>query len=427
MKTYFLIIGLALSLASCIGQGPRLQNQVNLEKVVAENNLGENHHWGLMLFDPQTGETVYSKNANMYFVPASNVKILTLFASLQVYGDSLPAMKYIQKGDSTVLWGLGGPGLFHPYLPDINPFGKLKSGSNLFFSGVNFREQKLGSGWSWDDYNDDYQVERSSLPVFGNILKATKDKDNISYTPNLSFFKSKTESEITEIKRDLNKNDFGLPVNFKKNQDVPFVTSDSLTLAILNKTLGTEIKRSSLVSEKNAEIIYGYKADTVYRRMMQISDNMLAEQLLLGTSGTFSDTLSTTHAIAYFQKNYLANTPQKIKWVDGSGLSRYNLITPETLVYILNQLWQKTDHDYLLSLLASSEAEGTLKNLYGNQKATIFAKSGSMSGVYNQSGYMYTATGRLLIFSVMNNNFTASVSQERKATSKLISELSSSL
>ena len=70
--------------------------------------------------------------------------------------------------------------------------------------------------------------------------------------------------------------------------------------------------------------------------MMQESDNFLAEQLLLLASSTLSDTLNTKTAIEYMLNNHLKDLKQQPRWVDGSGLSRYNLFSPEAIVYVLN-------------------------------------------------------------------------------------------
>ena len=72
--------------------------------------------------------------------------------------------------------------------------------------------------------------------------------------------------------------------------------------------------------------------------MMQKSDNFLAEQLLIMASSTFSEELDPNETIQYVLNTYLPDLKHKPKWVDGSGLSRYNLFTPRSMVKLLQKI-----------------------------------------------------------------------------------------
>jgi D-alanyl-D-alanine carboxypeptidase/D-alanyl-D-alanine-endopeptidase (penicillin-binding protein 4) len=74
----------------------------------------------------------------------------------------------------------------------------------------------------------------------------------------------------------------------------------------------------------------------------------------------------------------------------------------------------------IFSLMSIGGQVGTLKSEYKSEKPYIFAKTGTLGGVYNQSGYLLTKSGRLLIFSFMNNNFVASSSNIRLKTSMIL-------
>ena len=103
-------------------------------------------------------------------------------------------------------------------------------------------------------------------------------------------------------------------------------------------------------------------------------------------------------------------SPTPPRWVDGSGLSRYNLITPRYLANVLRQLYNRMPSEKLFTYFPAGGVDGTLKGWYRNPNGTpyVFAKSGSMSGVQCLSGYILTKSGKILIFSFMNNNFVGS-------------------
>jgi D-alanyl-D-alanine carboxypeptidase/D-alanyl-D-alanine-endopeptidase (penicillin-binding protein 4) len=123
--------------------------------------------------------------------------------------------------------------------------------------------------------------------------------------------------------------------------------------------------------------------------------------------------MSDAHIIDTLLKTDLSDLPQKPHWVDGSGLSRYNLFTPNDFVTLLN----KMRHEFgmtRLQLILPTGGRGTLSGLYKQDSNYIFAKTGTLSGVVALSGYLYTKKNRLLIFSVLVNNHTGSAAAIRR-------------
>ena len=155
--------------------------------------------------------------------------------------------------------------------------------------------------------------------------------------------------------------------------------------------------------------------DSLYRRMMHQSDNFLAEQILIMASATLSDSLSAERMIDRTIAGPLRTLTHKPRWVDGSGLSRYNLFTPSSFVYVLNELYKEIDKSRLFDLFPGGGESGTLQNWYaGGMTPYIFAKSGSLGNNYNLSGYLVARSGKVLIFSFMNNHFLTSTNTIRK-------------
>jgi D-alanyl-D-alanine carboxypeptidase/D-alanyl-D-alanine-endopeptidase (penicillin-binding protein 4) len=427
MKSLFTFAILAVLSISCVTQKSKISKKTDIQHWLDSTQIETNSFVGIKIFDPKTEEVLFAKNEKRYFVPASNTKILSLYASLKSLGDSIPALKYLFQSDSLFVVGMGDPTFLHPDLPTSKTLDFLKNSpaKTIVFSDTNFKNEPLGSGWAWDDYNDYYQVELSSLPIYGNIVRFKKTSNQLTIHPKIfSEALVSSENQFSEIKRKIDENVFYTNSKVQQKgdfeQDIPFKTSSSLLKKMLADTLKKEIVLKSFLPNANFKTLYSLAVDTVYRRMMQVSDNMLAEQLLLLAGSKFSDTISTSLSIKNMQANLLADMPQKFKWVDGSGLSRYNLVTPESLVFLLDRMLKEYPKERIFSLMSIGGQVGTLKSEYKSEKPYIFAKTGTLGGVYNQSGYLLTKSGRLLIFSFMNNNFVASSSNIRLKTSMIL-------
>ena len=389
------------------------------------------NHTGFSLYDISEKKTLLEYNANRYFIPASNTKLFTFYASLKILGDSIPAFHYQISGDSLIFWGTGDPSFLNPDLPKSKAFEFLKNRpEKLYFSNDNFTGSFFGNGWSWDDYNDYYAAEISSFPIHGNIVRFTGNKENtLKVTPN--FFSEKTynwsKSATFSVQRDLGANLFSYPagkeINPKYVQDVPFKTGAEVITGLLTDTLKKEVILINKPLTETAKIFYSLPADTLYKRMLHVSDNMIAEQLMLLNSNALSNNLNTEIGIDSVEKKYLFDLLDSPKWVDGSGLSRQNLFTPRSIVALLHKIYEIVPEERLFKLLPAAGKSGTLKNLLKTDKPFIFAKSGSLNNNYCLSGFLITEKGKTLIFSMMNNNFVNSISDIRKEVIKILQEI----
>jgi D-alanyl-D-alanine carboxypeptidase/D-alanyl-D-alanine-endopeptidase (penicillin-binding protein 4) len=111
-----------------------------------------------------------------------------------------------------------------------------------------------------------------------------------------------------------------------------------------------------------------------------------------------------------------------VRWVDGSGLSRYDLFTPKDLVWILQKLQLQFGIERLKVILSGAN-EGTLEGLYKGYEGRIYAKTGTLSNNLALSGYLYTRKNRQLIFSVMVNNHQAVNSVIRRGIEKFLTTI----
>jgi D-alanyl-D-alanine carboxypeptidase/D-alanyl-D-alanine-endopeptidase (penicillin-binding protein 4) len=134
--------------------------------------------------------------------------------------------------------------------------------------------------------------------------------------------------------------------------------------------------------------------------------------------------MNSSFVIKSIKEKYLEDLPDAVKWVDGSGLSRYNLFTPRSIIKLLEKIHVELPQEKLFSILANGGKSGTVKNMFKTaDEAFVFAKSGSLSGVYNLSGYLISKKGKTILFSLMNNNFTKPTSQVRKEVEKILLEV----
>ncbi|HJU65328.1 MAG TPA: D-alanyl-D-alanine carboxypeptidase/D-alanyl-D-alanine-endopeptidase, partial [Gemmatimonadaceae bacterium] len=96
---------------------------------------------------------------------------------------------------------------------------------------------------------------------------------------------------------------------------------------------------------------------------------------------------------------------------DGSGLSRYNYLTPETIVRVLDVMRRRPDFRVFYDALPIAGVDGTIRTRMRGTPAAgnVRAKTGTLSNARSLSGYVTTANGRMLIFSLLCNNWTVPV------------------
>ncbi|GAB3795818.1 D-alanyl-D-alanine carboxypeptidase/D-alanyl-D-alanine-endopeptidase [Spirosoma humi] len=383
------------------------------------------HFTGVALYDPAQRRTLIQHNADKPFTPASNTKLFSFYAGLLSLTDSLPVLRYAVRNDSLIFWGTGNPLLLHPDLPDTTALAFLRNRpERLFYSPGNYMGPRFGAGWAWDDYNDDYSPELAPLPIYGNVVRFM----NGIARPRRFADSTQIASTVTRgVHRAEFTNHFLRPVDGKPSrQDVPFKWSAALAAQLLTDTLHRPVGVVNLPVAPNAQLIYGSSTDSLYKRMLQVSDNQFAEQVLFMVSAEqqsaqLKPMVELRRVADSLRGSATGRSP--INWVDGSGLSRYNLFTPNALIDLLGRIYAKVPQKRLFTLLPAAGQSGTLRSLAVNGTPYIFAKSGSMTGVYNLSGYLLTKRNKLLYFSIMHNNFTQPVSEMRRRTAELLTEI----
>lgn len=395
-------------------------------------------HIGISIYEPSTGKYLYNYQAEKYFVPASNTKLFSLYAGMKYLGDSITAFKYFEDQNTITIEPAGDPTFLHPDYKDQRAFTFLKKKKKpIVIVNNKWRANAMGFGWTWDDYTSDYTVERSPLPIYGNLIKWTEVKDkpketnaegNLVYSePDVNWKVNFNEDtgRIFSVDRRREENIYEITFGRERRKEIqiPFVTKGVETAAeLLKDTLNVPVSITASTANKFFTTFHSRPADSLFTVMMHRSDNFFAEQTLLMASNEKLGYMSDRRMIDTLLKSDLADIPQNPRWVDGSGLSRYNLFTPKDFIYILNKLKNEFGFERLKVILPTG-GTGTLSSLYKKDSGYIFAKTGSLSNHVALSGFLITKKNKLLIFSVLPGNFTGSATPVRKAMEKFLSNI----
>lgn len=405
---------------------------------------------GFALYDPASDEMLYSQFADRYFTPASNTKILTFYSGLKLLPENLPALEYIVNNDTLYFWGTGDPTFLHPDYYNGIVYNFLKNRSEtLVYSDAHYQDDLLGSGWSWADLNYYYSAEKSSMPIYGNVMRVKVERitqeriapvnsngDALDISPryfNQLISKDSGGEERPLIERELGSTDFIYQPKSDTTSfttDKPFHYTPELLVDLLADTLGRDVhyKPVSKPSADETTILRSANADSVYMAMMHPSDNHIAEQILLMISSEMGDDIpmNTRATISYVKENLFNDLPDEVQWVDGSGLSRYNMITPRSMIQILKKIddeFEESEEEKLLSFFPAGGERGTISYWYEHRdggEPYVFAKTGTLSNNHCLSGYIITENGKKLYFSFMNNHYTGSSSKVKTEMEKIL-------
>ncbi len=426
----YMFILVCLGTASC-GLTRRVASQA--EKILLKDSAISTGFIGISIYEPATGKYWYNYNATKYFIPASNTKLFTLYAGMKYLGDSLLSATIMEDAGFIYLFPNADPSFLNTEF-GYQPLLQLlkQTDKKIIINDSAWKENALGYGWAWDDYNDDYMAERSPLPIFGNVLTASSTASIINIRPR--FFASrfiwdsgrKQQDFMNAVRRERNQNIFHVKSGPDKNSHftIPFITNEGGTVyRVLEDELGKQITtdRNYWPSETKPvrHRIFSQPTDSLFKPMMHRSDNFFAEQTLLMVSNQHLGYMKDEPIIDTLLKYDLKESPQKPQWVDGSGLSRYNLFTPQSFIYVLNKMRNEFGWERLKIILPTG-GEGTLRSYYKKDSSFIYAKTGTLSNNCALSGFLMTKRGKSLIFSILANHYVTAATPVRKAVERFL-------
>jgi len=451
--------------------------QATLDAILAAPAL-EHTYWGVVVKSLKTGETLYSLNPRKLMMPASNMKIVTLAAAAErlgwdfTYETKVFVAGSVQAGTlqgDLIVVGSGDPSimekdvdtLFADWASRLKAAGVRAIAGRVVGDDDLFEDRELGFGWSWDDLPDDYAAGVSALQFNENAVRVTiapgpaaGDTAGVSISPpasGLSVVSSVTTGApggATSI------GTARLPGSMRLELRGSISAGASpavLTVSVENPTLffATAL-RDALIA--NGIDVRGPAADIddihdaaprpaapfiVHRSapistlavwLMKISQNLYAETLLktIATDTPRSADSGRNETAAVLQAWGVG--ADSVIQRDGSGLSRYDYVTADALVAILAHV----DRDDRLrgpfeASLPIVGRDGTLERRMKGTAAegNARAKTGSMSNVRGLSGYVTTADGEPLVFSILANNFETPGATINDATDKIVVALAS--
>ena len=477
------VVTLALSLItrSLLAQSPFAALQRDIDALLAAPAL-ERAFWGVLVRPVDRDEIVYSLNAGKLMTPASTMKVVTLAAAAEklgwdyTYATRLFAAGTIDNGGlhgDLVVVGSGDPTiddwdgkatlLFADWAAQLKAAGIVRIDGRIVGDDNAFDDDGLGQGWAWDDMAASFSASVSALQFnegsvqlnlapgasVGARASVTMSPDYSGLTVNnlISTGGSGSTAAITRRRfpgtprlelRGL------LPLRMRPFSETASVDNPTLYfVTALRRALvanGIDVQGAAIdVDDLDAPPVrvgtpivthQSPPLSMLATTMMRLSQNLYAETLLK-TIGADSAEPATAESGRAAVRSILQGwniASGSLVQADGSGLSRYNLITPEAMVAILVHV----NRDGRLrsgfeATLPVAGRNGTLENRMRGTPAEGNArvKTGSLTGVRAMAGYVRTQDGETLAFTIFANNYENSSSAINAACDAIVGRLAS--
>ena len=437
----------------------------------------------------KTDETLYAMNAGKLMMPASNMKIVTLAAAAETLGWDYRYETHVVAAGSIaggtlhgdlVIVGSGDPSLvaadgmadrvFADWAERLKQRGIRTVSGRVIGDDNGFEKETLGLGWMWDDLPSDDSAGVGALQYNENAVKVTVspgpsagDSAGISVTPSGSGLTIASEVTTRAAGSATSISVHRLPGNIVlelRGTIAAAAPASTLTVSVDNPTRffvtalrtaliahGIDVRGPAVdidevpdapvaldsvasgVSRTTPIVTYqSAPLSTLAVRLMKVSQNQYAETLLK-TIGGAPGVVPTADAGS--RAALAAFAPWGVRGDgliqrDGSGLTRYDFVTPEALVTILTHVARdpRLKGPFETSLPIAGR-DGTLSNRMKGTPAegNARAKTGSMTGVRGLSGYVTTAADEPLVFSILANNYDTPAATINQATDAIVVRL----
>lgn len=434
--------------------------------------------WGIEVRDLKADKILYSQNADHFFVPASNTKLFTTAMALSYLG---PAYRFhtrvLQSGRDLVLEGAGDPNLsgrtlpYEPNLPEPAPLAAINQladqivargirhvDGNIIGDDTAFVYEPYPPGWGLTDTYDEDGAPVSAICVDDNVAKleivpALADGALAQTTWQLPFELFRVDNALLtdsegrhEIRyqrlpgsRELRLWGIVPPDNVVPPLAVAVDDPALFAARALKEVLaargvmcdGVAMARHQLPGAPRLDPLPG---DPVAERVSlplveaarlvdKISQNLHAEILLrdvaLKMTGKGTREGGLDILTSFLQDAEIGLDDYHFS--DGSGLSRYNIVTPHAIATLLKFMANGPLHEQWIGMLPIGGVDGSLRLRFRTLRlhGEIHAKTGSLTHVSALSGYAVRDDGSLLAFSIMVNNYGVTTSTIREVIDKI--------
>ncbi|HET7275309.1 MAG TPA: D-alanyl-D-alanine carboxypeptidase/D-alanyl-D-alanine-endopeptidase [Longimicrobiaceae bacterium] len=420
-------------------------------------------HWGVEIRSLQDDEVIYERNSNKVFLPASNMKLITGAIALETLGPDYtytttveaagPIENGVLQGD-LVVRGTGDPtfsirlagdprDIFRAWADSLRVHGITRVAGGIVGIDDAFEDPSLGSGWSWDDLESSYAagvtgLQFSEAVVDIEVIPGSRvgDPGIIILNPPTQYVQVLNETVTTSAgtpgRIDVDRDAVGPGITISGTVPIGASYIDD-AVAIRNPT-AFFVSAMREVLRESGIIVEGQAVDAddwpiplatlhmavplfthrsiplseILPAMLKPSQNWIAETLLR-TVGLELRGEGSADAGAAVVDSVFANWGLQVgelRMADGSGLSRYNLVSPDLLTGLLEHMTGSANWDLWYSALPIGGLDGTLASRMEGTPAegNVHAKTGTLSGVRALSGYVTTAAGERMVFSMLLNH-----------------------
>ena len=421
--------------------------------------------WAVEVKSLDTGRVWYARNPRTLVMPASNMKIVTLAAAAETLGwdhrfkTTLETIGTIENGvlrGDLIIRGGGDPtinkrndratAVFDEWAAALKAAGITRIAGNVVGDATRFHPIGLGQGWSWDYLEAGYAAPASALEFNENIATlsiapgakpgddaplqlavgaglglvhhvvtgapGTPTRINLRRLPEGGWLDvaGSIASDAQPVTRDVA---VARPALYFAHSTLTALVARGLQVQGLPKEepvwLNTMVApRTSIVLAETSSPPLRDIATT----MMKVSQNLYAETLLRAIGTVKSTEPASADAGLDAARAVFTNwgiPANSYVLADGSGLSRYDFVTADMIVRILERLHSDPRHrDTFVATLPIAGKDGTISTRMRATRAegNAIAKTGSIANVRALSGYVKTREGETLVFAIIGNNFT---------------------
>ncbi|MBI6549314.1 serine-type D-Ala-D-Ala carboxypeptidase [Xenorhabdus lircayensis] len=398
-------------------------------------------------------------------LPASTQKIVTALAALLQLGKDYHFVTTLES-DANISDGVlegnltarfvGDPMLTRSQLRNmveaLKQSGIKQIDGDLVIDISIFASHDKAPGWVWNDMTQCFSAPPAAAIVdkncFSVSLYSSEQPGELAFVRAPSFYPVNVLSEVKTLAKGspeakyceldvtsgelnrytltgcLTQRDEPLPLAFAIQNGASYAgTILKNELSIAGIELRGHIRRQSIPEQpkKILALNQSIPLHNMLKIMLKKSDNMIADTLFRTLGHRYFNVPGTwragSDAVRQILKQKAGIDLGNTVMVDGSGLSRHNLITPATMMEILQFIALHNDELDFISMLPRSGYDGTLAYRPGLHEAgvdgKVFAKTGSLQGVYNLAGFITATSGQQIAFVQFISTYSVSPEDQR--------------